>query len=57
MIKLAALGAVGYIAYKFFENGSARNGSAERTPAKNAVAGGPLSEDAEIKRPTSPSVP
>lgn len=48
MIKLAALGALGYAGYKYFQKNA--NQSGRGTAGKqNAVAGGPLSNKAHLQ--------
>jgi len=53
LIKLAALGALGYAGYRYFTSEQAK---APRTvPEENLVAGGPLSSSATVQH--SPDAP
>jgi uncharacterized membrane protein YebE (DUF533 family) len=49
MIKLAALWALGYAGYKYFQKNSNQNGFAEAATTQNVVAGGPLSGKATVQ--------
>lgn len=53
MIKLAALGALGYAGYKYYQKNAAQSGAGDTTTRRNAAAGGPLSEKATA-RPAPP---
>lgn len=55
LIKLAALGALGYAGYRYF---TSQQGTPRRsTPGDNLVAGGPLSSSATVQHsPDAPSV-
>jgi len=48
MFRLAALGAVGYAAYRYYQKNNASSTRAS-TPRLNAVAGGPLSSQATLE--------
>ena len=54
MLKLAALGAIGYFGYNYYKkHGNPFDGSAS-TYDRNAAAGGPLSDQARVQ-PTPPA--
>ncbi|MBU1253140.1 MAG: hypothetical protein KKE69_01925 [Alphaproteobacteria bacterium] len=53
MIKLAALGALGYAGYKYYQKNAAQSGGGDKTASRNAAAGGPLSDKATA-RPAPP---
>ena len=48
MLKLAALGALGYAGHKYYQKNRGDNGGRE-TVRKMAVAGGPLSKSATLQ--------
>jgi len=55
LIKLAALGAVGYAGYRYFTAGQAKRQT--YTSGDNLVAGGPLSSSATLQHsPDAPSI-
>ena len=54
MIKLAALGALGYAGYKYYLRNLNENGKGNTITQENAVAGGPLSDNASVQ-PTAGS--
>lgn len=49
MIKLAALGALGYAGYKYYQKNTARSDNRDVNTSQNAVAGGPLSDKATVQ--------
>lgn len=49
MIKLAALGALGYAGYKYYQTAADKNRRREAARTPNAVAGGPLSDRATVQ--------
>ncbi|WP_168157377.1 hypothetical protein [Erythrobacter sp. QSSC1-22B] len=49
MIKLAALGALGFAKYKYYQKSSNQSGRDDATTTQNAVAGGPLSDKATVR--------
>ena len=53
LIKLAALGALGYAGYRYYTSQQAKTQT--YTPADNMVAGGPLSTSATLQH--SPDLP
>ncbi|MEP2726662.1 hypothetical protein [Roseibium sp.] len=53
MIKLAALGALGYAGYKYYQKNSIQSGHADAATTQNAVAGGPLSDKAAVQPATN----
>ena len=48
LIKLAALGAVGYAGYMYYQRSNSQQGRTEPSPAI-ALAGGPLSTHAQLQ--------
>ncbi|MBU2410281.1 MAG: hypothetical protein KKC79_16730 [Gammaproteobacteria bacterium] len=56
MIKLAALGALGYAGYKYFQKNSNQSGHDDAVTAQNAAAGGPLSDKATVHPTTNSPV-
>ena len=56
MIKLAALGALGYAGYKYFQKNSNQSGHDYAVAAQNAAAGGPLSDKATVQPATNSPV-
>ena len=53
MIKLAALGALGYAGYKYFQKNSNQSGRDSSATTQNAAAGGPLSDKATVQPATN----
>lgn len=53
MLKLAALGALGYAGYKYYRKNLNESGSRDATP-RDKVAGGPLSEKARVQPTAGP---
>ena len=49
MLKLAALGALGYAGYKYYQKNSHKFGSFSRSDRQPAVAGGPISDKATVQ--------
>lgn len=49
MLKLAALGALGYAGYKYFQNNSDRSETTSDRTRQRATAGGPISERATVQ--------
>lgn len=49
MLKLAALGALGYAGYKYFQKNSSRSGERNDGNREMAVAGGPISDQASVR--------
>ena len=49
MLKLLALGALGYAGYKYYRKQSDDVQPREYAPRQTAVAGGPISEDARLR--------
>ena len=54
IIKLAALGALGYAGYRYLQKSDSRPQQQQRTP-QIALAGGPLSSEATVQ--SDPSIP
>ena len=54
MLKLAALGALGYAGYKYYQNNVMRGADRDTIAPRNKVAGGPLSEEAQISPTAGP---
>jgi uncharacterized membrane protein YebE (DUF533 family) len=55
LLKLAALGALGYAGYKYYENNNDRFRSTAAPRARPALAGGPLSSEARVQ--STPDIP
>lgn len=49
MLKLFALGALGYAGYKYYQRQAEQSGSPQTSPRMRAVAGGPISKDASVQ--------
>lgn len=49
MLKLAALGALGYAGYKYYQKNVNQSGHGDTTTTQNKVAGGPLSDKARVQ--------
>ena len=49
MLKLAALGALGYAGYKYYQKNMSGNAQGDRNVRRTAVAGGPLSKSATLQ--------
>lgn len=56
MIKLAALGAIGYAGFKYFSKNADRIGRRDAATTPNATAGGPLSGKATVQSTANPPV-
>ncbi len=55
VIKRAALGALGYAGYKYYQKSSNQSGHDDAATKQNAVAGGPLSDKAAAQPTTNSS--
>lgn len=53
MIKLAALGALGYAGYKYYQKNSDKSGRDEAAAPQNAAAGGPFSDKSTVQPATN----
>lgn len=51
MIKLAALGALGYAGYKYYQKNANQSERSGAYATQNAAAGGPLSDKATVQSP------
>ena len=49
LLKLAALGALGYVGFKYYEKNKDSFGSTPEPRARPALAGGPLSSEARVQ--------
>jgi hypothetical protein len=54
MIKLVALGPLGYAGYKYFQKDTSLRVRNNTTNIHNAVAGGPLSEKSKLQSTAKP---
>ena len=54
LLKLAALGALGYAGYKYFEKNQQGARMERRTTPQVALAGGPLSSEARLQHTPEP---
>ncbi len=54
MLKLAALGVLGYAGYKYYQKNVYHSADREATASKNKVAGGPLSQRAQVSPTAGP---
>ena len=54
LLKLAALGAIGYAGYKFYENNKDSFRMPSNSRSQPALAGGPLSSEAHVQ--SSPDI-
>lgn len=52
MIKLAALGALGYAGYKYYQKNFNQDATDKAALQENAAAGGPLSKNATVQSTT-----
>ena len=51
MFEIAALGALGYAGYKYYQNSVDKFSHRNATTTPNAAAGGPLSDKATVQSP------
>lgn len=54
MLKLAALGALGYAGYKYYQKNVDQSADRETTASRNKVAGGTLSKRAQVSPTAAP---
>ncbi len=50
MLRLAALGALGYVVFRYMQKNKSVGDSDGSAEDRDAVAGGPLSEDAKLQQ-------
>ena len=55
MLKLVALGALGYAGYKYYQKNVSGGHVADRSNSRPSLAGGPLSDRASIQK--DPNIP